>query len=54
MNATQQKINELVLEIQRLVQEEIDGTEIKYDKFVLVDFSDKLGLLVDELHFGLT
>ncbi len=54
MTPTHDRIKELVIEIQRLIQEEVDGTEVKYDKFVLVDFSDKLGLLLEELQFSLT
>ncbi len=49
MTHTHEKISSLVTEIQRLVQEEIDASDKKYEKYMLIDFSDKLGYMFEEL-----
>ena len=51
MTEVHKKISDLVAEIQRLVQDEIDGSEVKHESFAWIDFSDKLSQLFDELEF---
>jgi hypothetical protein len=54
MKHRHERINELVGEIQKLLKEEIQENCVKYETYILVDFSDKLSELLDELNFSLS